>query len=106
MPSLSFPQTTDRVIPSVSQDSQAPSATGVPSCRQCASDKSDITPEQRESAIDRAQRRARTHKDAYTAALEDYLKTQRPVFLHVAEIHKVRGEECERLANELIAGRQ
>ena len=105
MTSLVFPETTDRVIPSVSHLAEAGSSADVPSCRQCASDKSDITPEQRESAIDRAQRRARTHKDAYTAALEDYLKTQRPVFLHVAEIHKVRGEECERLANELIAGR-
>jgi hypothetical protein len=101
--SLVFPESTDRTLGTVAQVSEASSATGVGSSDNRLSVLSDT---QRESAIDRAQRRARTHKDAYTAALEDYLKTQRPVFLHVAEIHKVRGEECERLANELIEGRQ
>lgn len=108
MSSLSFPETTDRTLGSVAQISEPSSAAAVvPACRS-ESDLSDIalTPQQRESAIDKAQRRARTHKDAMNESLREYLKTNRVVFLHVAEIHKVMAENSEKQAAELINGRK
>jgi hypothetical protein len=66
----------------------------------------DLTPPQRESAIDQAQRRARVHKEAYSASLHDYIKTGRRVYLDVAHIHRQRAEECERQTKELMEGRE
>jgi hypothetical protein len=104
--SLIFPEATDRTIPSVADSAGSGSSATDGNSTDTASDGSHtLSAAQRESAIDRAQRRARVHKEAYSASLHEYLQTGRRVFLDVAHIHRMRQEECERQANELIEGR-
>jgi hypothetical protein len=65
-----------------------------------------LAPEQRESAIDQAQRRAMVSRESLDACMAEFNRTGKRVYLVMADVHQSRAEASRLRAQELIRSRE